>query len=366
MNDKIGHRVSLLATTEGNPRNGEGTFISRRDGSIMYAYSRYTGDSRRDHAPADICAVTSHDDGESWSEPFLLLRHDDLSQNYMCPSFLRLANGDIGLFYLRKFSIEGQTAVVSEMNLVRSSDEGESWSRPVACTSGQIYYVFENDHALRLEHGENAGRILLPLNIHSRTEGSVIKNVSQGLMCFFASDDDGHSWYKLSAEHAICNAPYSVTGLQETAVYEQRDGTLRALSRTDQHCQYECLSSDGGKSWTDNYPAPYFSSPPSPLLMKRAAGMTCAVFNPIPNYAGRYEGHRLSLGRTPLVMSVSDDDGKSFSRMYMLEDDPNERYCYPSIFDGGEFVLVGYYHSNGSGSNLNANVIKKIYKTELE
>ncbi len=232
---KIGHRVSMLATSESNPRNGEGTFILRNDGSIVYAYSRYIGNNYHDHEPADIYGITSYDNGESWSDPFLILGCDKSSKNYMCPSFLRLANGDIGLFYLRKFTIEGQAAILSEMCLVRSSDEGKTWSEPVSCTSGEIYYVFENDHAIMLRCGENSGRIILPLNIHSRTENGVISNMSKGIMCFFASDDDGKSWYKLSAAHSICNAPYSSSGLQETAVYEHNDGMLRALSRTDQH-----------------------------------------------------------------------------------------------------------------------------------
>ena len=97
--------------------------------------------------------------------------------------------------------------------------------------------------------------------------------------------------------------------------------------------------------------------------MKRACGYTIAVWNPIPNYAGRDQTG--TWGRTPLALAVSENDGKSFARMYLLEDDPKNGYCYPTIFDGGDYLLVGYYHSNGSGVPLNSNKIVKVLKSEL-
>ena len=65
-------------------------------------------------------------------------------------------------------------------------------------------------------------------------------------------------------------------------------------------------------------------------------------------------------------MAVSRDDGRTFPALYAIEDDPNNGYCYPSIFDGGDYLLVGYYHSNGTGVPLNSNKIVKIMKSELE
>ena len=48
-----------------------------------------------------------------------------------------------------------------------------------------------------------------------------------------------------------------------------------------------------------------------------------------------------------------------------IEDDPKNGYCYPTVFDGGDYLLVGYYHSNGSGVPLNSNKIVKVLKSEL-
>lgn len=363
---KIGHRVSILRVCDNNPRNGEGSFLLCRDNSILYAYTRYVGNSWDDHASADIAGIRSYDGGETWSEPFPLCVHDADAENYMCASLLRMNNGDMGLFYLRKYRIPTQEGVLSRMCLVRSTDEGATWSEPVFCTDDLAYHVFENDHAMILSKGEHAGRILLPLNAHSVVDDKgQIRMTGIGRMFFAASDDDGRSWFRLSEEYRIQNAPHTGTGLQETVVYEQNDGILRAFSRTDQLCQYECHSSDGGKTWTDNHPFPFFSSPASPLNIRRAAALTCAVFNPTPAYLGRSAEEMAVWGRTPLVIAVSEDDGASFTRIYAIEDDPKKGYCYPAIFDGGDYILVGYYHSDGTNVPLNANVITKISKDEL-
>ena len=51
---KIGREVAFLATSEKNPRNGEGSFLRLSDGRIMYAYTEYYGDSWEDHAIARL------------------------------------------------------------------------------------------------------------------------------------------------------------------------------------------------------------------------------------------------------------------------------------------------------------------------
>ncbi|MBQ8577133.1 MAG: exo-alpha-sialidase [Clostridia bacterium] len=382
----IGRRVSLLSTGGDNPRNGEGTFLRLADNAILYAYSRYRGDDWGDHALADIAGIISHDEGETWSEPVILLRADAAASNYMCPSLARMPGGDIGLAYLRKYrddsilcdSVWG--AVLDTVCFVRSSDEGKTWSAPIECTHGTVYDVIENDRLLVL----STGRIVLPVNRHSTVDNSTVDNSTvengtlkiggAGRMFLLASDDDGRTWFTLSDEYRITNAPYSDTGLQETVVFEEEGGRLRAFSRTDQLCQYECFSTDGGKTWTENHPIPFFSSAVSPMIVRRVSGIPgvpgtpgnpqiVAVWNPTPLYTTRDQGK--IWGRTPLALAISDNDGKTFSRTYLLEDDPGNGYCYPSVFDGGEYLLVGYYHSNDTGIVLNANVIKKVMKSEL-
>ena len=146
---KIGRQVSFITPGENNPRNGEGTFLSLRDGSALYAYSRYTGGSWDDHASADIAGIISRDGGESWSDPFILLHHDEKSANYMCPMLLRMQNGDAGLIYLRKYRDEVSGEILDTVYIARSSDECGSIGEPVAVTSDKEYIVIENDQEMR-------------------------------------------------------------------------------------------------------------------------------------------------------------------------------------------------------------------------
>ena len=63
-----GLKVALeLKPGPDNPRNSEGAFMPLKDGLVMFAYSRYYGNSAHDHASADIAARYSSDRGETWS-----------------------------------------------------------------------------------------------------------------------------------------------------------------------------------------------------------------------------------------------------------------------------------------------------------
>ncbi len=363
---KIGKEVLFIGTTEKNPRNGEGTFMRLRDGRIMYAYTKYNGEGWHDECMADIAAVFSDDEGETWKDERIIVEHTDYAKNCMCPSLIRLSNGDVGLLVLRKHD----TTYCTLFDFFRSSDECKSWDSCVRLKMDEEgYYVFENDHIQML----STGRIIIPMNRHPfniKEDGSF--NIQyHGKMLFYASDDDGYTWFRLSDEYDLPYPEISGTGLQETAVYERLDGTVVSYSRTDLLCQYESFSKDGGRTWSSPRPNPFFSSPDSPLLIRRIKDNTlAAIFNPIPKYTtckskSNSPSDNANWGRTPFVLALSHDDGKTFPDIYYIEDDLDNGYCYPSILDCGDYMLVGYYHSNGTGIPLNSNKIVKINYSEI-
>lgn len=348
---KIGKESLFLHVGGKIPRMGEGSFIRLLDGGILFAYTSYVGEERHDHSPADIAAVVSKDNGETWSEPRILLRHDVKSRNLMCPSLLRLKSGKIGMILLRK---EGDDCIP---HFSVSEDEGRSFSAPRPCGEMRGYYVFENDHAIMLERG----RILVPLNHHEVVNGEIC---SYGKMLMLASDDDGETWKIISEEISSPFPPeVTATGLHETAVYQMPDGSIRSTSRTDLGCQWECYSKDEGATWSAPAPNRFFSSPDAPLLMKDVGPFTVAVFCPMPRFTTRYE--KRTWGRTPIIAAVSDDKGKTFNRVFYLEDDLANGYGYPAIFDGGDYMLVSYYHSDNLDAVLRSTKILKIEYSEL-
>jgi len=354
---KLGIEVLFLRINETIRRNGEGAFIRLCDGRIMYAYTEFVG-GWMDESKANIMAVFSSDEGESWTEKKMLIAADESAGNYMSISLFHMQNGDIGMVYLRKN--KGCTTCMPY--LVTSANNGESWSAPTLCATEEAYYVTNNDRVVRLKNGD----LFVPVNLHPRMDNNGKIIFGKGQMNFFVSSDDGKTWRQaLEKFIRLPGEEKSTTGLQESGLYEFEDGSLWAWSRTDFGCQYESFSEDGGKSWSTPLPNPFFSSPASPMQVKKVGKYTIAVFNPIPAYNTRECSN--TWGRSPLVCAVSTDDGRSFKNVFHLEDDLENGYCYPAIFEAKDGILFAYYHSDGvKGMVLTSNMLKKVYFDEIE
>src|SRR5690606_16660809 len=152
-----GQVVLDLLSSESNPRNSEGDFITLQDGRVLFAYTRFM-DSSSDHAPAQIMGRYSEDQGQTWTQEDELIVDNEGGQNVMSVSFLRLQNGDLGLFYARKNSLDD---LIPFLRI--SKDEAKSWSEPHPIITDQNgYFVLNNDRVIQLE----SGRLLVPVSLH--------------------------------------------------------------------------------------------------------------------------------------------------------------------------------------------------------
>ncbi len=350
------HVTAVFAPDGKFTRYSEGAFLRLKDGGILFVCSRFSGGYRDDSA-SDLASFTSSDEGETWSDGAVALPASAFgAKNVMSVSLMRMLNGDVGMFFIVK-----QSPGINRIMLARSRDEGASWYGFTECTptDRRGYYVLNNDRAERLK----SGRILLPLAFHRADcspDGSGFID-GRGAACFEYSDDDGATWHE--APDAVY-PPFtgSSSGLQETGVAEKTDGTLWAYNRTDKMYQYEYFSFDGGLNWTEPQPS-RFTSPCSPMKIKRhpSAGDLYAVWNPVPEYNGRYVS-RAGRGRTPLVWAVSRDDGGTWSECRVIEDGPENGYCYPAVFFTDDGAMLTAYCSGGpeDGICLAKLTIKKI------
>lgn len=338
-------RLLDLPPVPGNPRNSEGAFLALRDGRVLFVYSHFSG-SVQDDAAAELWALAL--DGDVASPPAPLIpAPDDGAQNLMSVSLLRMANGDIGLFYLRR---HGQTRL--EMVLRRSGDEGKTWSSPTPVTTREGYFVVNNDRVCRLA----GGSLLVPAAEHRkflRADGSVFFDPRADAV-FFRSDDDGRSFYELPGKGVMPYADACQSGLQEPGVLEMRSGRLWAWARTDLGSQWEMHSFTGGRSWTP--PAPSrFTSPLSPMSVRRLSdGALLALYNPVPLYNGR-SAHVQGVwtgGRTPLALRLSHDDGQTWEEPQLLESDPCRGYCYTAILEEAPGRLLLAYCAGGPEDGL--------------
>ena len=97
---ELGAVVRDIGPRAGNPRNSEGAFLDIPEG-LLFVYSRFRGDTAADHARADLALLRSLDGGRSFlDEGVILTCEGEGGVNMMCPSLMRMENGDVGLFYL--------------------------------------------------------------------------------------------------------------------------------------------------------------------------------------------------------------------------------------------------------------------------
>ncbi|MBQ3129232.1 MAG: exo-alpha-sialidase [Clostridia bacterium] len=353
---KIGREVLFLATNDNIPRNGEGSFIRLNDGRIMFGYTEFYGNDWEDDATANICAVYSSDEGETWTKPEILFKKPEDAWNIMSFSFLRMGNGDIGAFYIVKNADRTDKIV-----LTRSSDEGKNWTEPINCLDcleEADYYVINNDRVYRLKNG----RIILATARH--TVINAPRDFMPGVICFFISDDDGFTWKKTETQ-LQCPFPSNPDGYEEPGLYELPDGRLWCYIRTSLGFQFECFSEDKGITWTTPEPNLFFSSACSPMHVRDCGDLTAAIFNPVPEHLLRDDSE--PWGRTPFVMAFSTDRGASFKKenVFYIEDDLTNGYCYPAIIECADGFLVAYYHSNGTDVCLNSTRITKVTYDEI-
>ena len=353
---KLGRQVLFIGTSENNQRNGEGAFIKLKDGSIMFGYTEFIDNDWEDDVKARISYVVSNDDGENWSESKVLFERPENAKNIMSLSFLRMNNDDLGAFYIVK-NLDGTDKIVFR----RSGDEGKSWSEPINCMESlpeQDYFVLNNDRVLKLSDG----RILFAAAKHTVINAD--KDFMPGEIHFFFSDDDGNNWKKTETVFK-CPFPQNPDGYEEPGLYQFPDGKIWCYIRTGLGFQYECFSKDNGETFTLPEPNLFFSSACSPMLVKKCSKNTVAIFNPVPEHILREDNE--PWGRTPYVMAVSKDNGKTFTKqhLYYIEDDLNNGYCYPAIYEGVDYMLVAYYHSNNTGICLNSTKIIKIMYDEI-
>lgn len=359
-----------------NPRNSEGAFLTLADGSIIFAFSRFRGKKHADWAPSDICMTASADGGVTFgAERIVVDCEAEEAVNVMSVSLMHMENGDIGMFYLVR-----HTYTQIQMFLRRSEDGGCTWGERVLCTPREGFFVVNNDRVTRLSDG----RILIPAACHRTGRdwnkekkrmpgaqetvpaGDFIDSRSEAV--FFYSDDDGFTWNEAFGKCCMPHLSNCQSGLQEPGILELAPGVLWGFARTDLGRQYEMYSMDNGDTWSGPQPS-RFTAPNSPLSMKRdkKTNDIYAVWNPVPEYNGRTKIKEIFTGgRTPYVIAVSHDNGKTFSEGTAFEWEKNHGYCYCAIHFTEDALLLGY-NAGGpeDGSCLARTRIRRVSRKEL-
>lgn len=147
------------------------------------------------------------------------------------------------------------------------------------------------------------------------------------------SDDDGCTWRKKVLPVPPCHTlAYPHKGLRwrycgcEPVVAEYADGHLEMLLRTSTDFHYHCYSYDGGESWSEMTPSPFYSVATMPNLLSLSDGRMLAVWNnttplpeldhelqpELPAYERDGSWEDVFTNRDALHAAISEDQGKSW------------------------------------------------------
>lgn len=353
--------VRQFPPAAGNPRNSEGAFLRGKLGEILFAYSRYVGDSNHDHATCNVALTVSHDEGLTWSEPRIIARarEDFGTQNIMSVSALTQENGDLSFYFLVK-----ENDFSTSLARARSSDGVSFVCERCETHFPRAYYVINNDRLVRTRDGS----LLAPAAYITAEQNRKGGGVPYTATCL-VSHDDGETFSKAAFDFTTTDRTNARYGLQEPGIIETETGFYYWM-RTGYGRQYESVSQGALEDLCTPSPSP-FTSPPSPMQIKEHDGVLYNAYNPKPRWNGYEEYEKEHPGvwsRSPMVLRISKDEGKTWGPMNIVGDDPDRGYSYPAMFftnDG--HLLLGICRGSGAeGNNLCTLGIVKIDLSTVE
>jgi photosystem II stability/assembly factor-like uncharacterized protein len=170
--------------------------------------------------------------------------------------------------------------------------------------------------------------------MHPASENGIVSNAQ--IRCYF-SDDQGKTWQKGSTVKNENNVT-----LQEPGICELANGNLLLYCRTNKGVQYFSHSKDMGENWTPVTPG-NIKSPLSPASIERIpeTGDLLLVWN----------NNSTDEKRTPFTLAVSNDEGKSWTNLKTIENNPDGWYCYTAIEFVDAYVLLGHCAGNRIQNN---------------
>ncbi|MCR4403880.1 MAG: exo-alpha-sialidase [Candidatus Acetothermia bacterium] len=168
---------------------------------------------------------------------------------------------------------------------------------------------------------------------------------------FLRSEDNGATWEivgdlgKEAGAHLI-----------QPALVPLADGRLMAYMRSQERYIFVAYSPDLGKSWTRPQPTPLPNNNSGIDMERLDSGSLVLAFNPttpVPGLAKLHQGwpEVMPAGfdvwgpRTPLVLALSQDEGKTWPYRLALEEGPGE-FSYPAIIQDEQGIIHVAYTYN--------------------
>ncbi|QRR01369.1 sialidase family protein [Dyadobacter sandarakinus] len=329
------------------------------DGHLLaFAEGRVAGSG--DFGDIDIVMKRSNDNGKTWSSLQVVADHGKMQAGNPAPVFdlsdPAFPAGKLFLFFNTGNNHEGEVRKGNGLREVwykTSTDAGRTWTKPVNITM-QVHkpkqpqinpaYRFDADwrsyantpgHALQLTEGPHKGRLYMAAN-HSAGEPRPKSSDYQAHG--FYSDDHGKT-FRLSET-------ISIEGSNESTAAEISGGGIMFNARNQQgdvRARIVAVSTDGGQQWDTTY---FDNNLPDPVCQ----GSILTIGKNNDKNILAFCNAADTQNRDNLTLRISYDDGKTWTKRYLVDKSRNGEKDYTAYCDlvkTGEQQIGVLYELNG-------------------
>lgn len=334
----VGLQTGAVVRSDGGPfeRNAIPSIARLASGKLLCVWT-FSG---KPVTRLRLAGAVSADGGRSWSKPRVLMEHE--GANDADP--VLLVDGSRVFVYSATVNIPDKLDY-SRVFMIRSGDEGETWSAPEQIRYPRKYTGSMVNNGLKL----GDGALLLPFSwdrwaekgLSARTEGEM--DLASGVL----RSADGVAWTGYGDLHIWeqKTTPGATNGLCEPTVVELAGGELLMLMRSGTSRHYQSRSRDGGRTWDPPKPSPLtgHNTPAALWRLDQKPSEIIVIWNNSPDK------------RYPLSVAISGDGGRTYSKpRNVAEGGGGLQVSYPGIVQDreGTFVAVWQEQLPGGGRDI--------------
>jgi predicted neuraminidase len=279
------------------------TVVETAPGKLLAAWFGGKGEGAR-----DVKIWQAAFDGKAWSAPVMVA--EERGYPTWNPVLCKSGKGTLFLFYKA-----GPTPMTWSGFVKRSADGGKTWGRAEILPAGLL-------GPIKNKPIEVKGAILAPTSVESH----------RAWCCWVdRSTDDGKTW----THHGPIGVPGKPHGVIQPTLLVTSKGTILALMRSRGIgfiCESE--SADGGLTWSDARPTKLLNPGSGIDAVRASDGAFYLAFN------------NTSLGRSPLNLARSADDGKTWKVVETADEMLLGEFSYPAIVQASDGKLHLVYTYN--------------------